>query len=259
MDGIAHPLGLHRLGQQPVSGHHDPRIARLHRNDRPVESDALANPQKLHGRNDHPLRRVAPLVEHALGQRTVVDADAQSDAPLAALLDKRFQFTVFRAIVAWVDPHFVDILRRHGSGFGQKMDVGDQRHVQPLLAHTAGYVLQVFGFAPSLRREPDDAPARRSNPPYLGHARFGVVGVGVGHRLHGNGMRPADGHRTERDFARRPPGKFCQLHFFVVGKTTAKIQKGNEQRKHPKSAAGHRRRSANRRKRFFRFSAMRKP
>ena len=213
MDRIAHPLGLHRFDQQAVGRHHHARVARLHRNDHPVEPLPPADAQELHGRDDHPLRRVAPLVENALGQRTVVDPDAQGDAPFAALRDQSFELTVVRAVVARIDAHLVDVSGGDGRRLGQEVDVGDQRGVDALLAHAAGDGLQVFGLAPPLRRETHDAAAGRGDAGDLPHARFGVVGIGVGHRLHRHRIRSADLHAADGDLVRLAPHKFVEIHW----------------------------------------------
>jgi len=59
MNRIVHPLGIHRLDQQPVGVDHHARVARLHRDDHLVEIALAADAQELHRRDDHPLRRAS--------------------------------------------------------------------------------------------------------------------------------------------------------------------------------------------------------
>ena len=47
----------------------------------------------------------SPLVEDTFGERPVVDADAQGDAPLAAAGDQLLQLPAIRAVIARVDAH----------------------------------------------------------------------------------------------------------------------------------------------------------
>ena len=204
MDRVGHPLAIHRVGQQPVGGYHHARVARLHRDDDLIEPFAAADVQKLHRRGHHPLGRVAPLVEDALRERAVVDADAQRDASLAAAGDERFQIAAVEAVVARIDAHLVDVLRRHGRRFGQEMDVGHDSRRVTVGAQLRYDVAQVFGFADSLRREAHDGCAGAGDALDLGDARRGVARVGVGHRLHGHRLRAADGAGADADFMGRP-------------------------------------------------------
>ena len=133
MNRIVHIFGVHRFDQETIGGDHDPRIARLHRHDDLIEPLRLADPQKLHRRDDHALRRIAPAVENALRERPVIDTDAQCDAPLAALGDQRLQLAVIRTVIARIDAHLVDIFRGDGGDLRHEVDVGDDRRVETVL------------------------------------------------------------------------------------------------------------------------------
>ena len=212
MDRIAHPLALHRVGEQAVGGDHDTRVGRLHRDDRLVEPPRLTDAQELHGRGDHPLGRVAPAVEDALRQRPVVDADAQRHAARAALLDERLQLAVLVAVIARVDAHLVDMLRSDGGHLGHEVDVGDQSRIAPLLAHASGDFAQVLRLAPPLGREPHDGRSGPGDREDLGHGGLGVVGVGVGHRLHGDGTVAADRGAADADLRGLAPPESGDVH-----------------------------------------------
>ena len=217
VDRVGHPFALHRLDEQPVGGYHHARVARLHRDDHLVERLAAADVQKLHGCGHHPFGRVAPLVEDALRERAVVDADAQRDAPLAAAGDERFQFAAVEAVVARVDAYLVDVLRRHGRRFGQEMDVGHEGRRIPVGTQPLGDVAQVLGFAHPLRREAHDGRAGAGDALDLGDAGRSVARVGVGHRLHRHGMRAADRAGADADFVRRAAPVLRKIdHLFPV-------------------------------------------
>lgn len=94
VERIIHPLPLHRFRQKPVGGHHDPRIARLHRHHDLIERLFAADAQELHRRGHHPFGGIAPLVENALRERTVIHADADRHAALPASVDEGFELPV---------------------------------------------------------------------------------------------------------------------------------------------------------------------
>ena len=209
---VVHPLGIHRLDQQPVGVDHHARIARLHRDNHLVEVAFAADAQELHRRDDHPLRRIAPLVEDAAGERAVVDADAQRYAALAALLDERLELAVLRAVVARVDAHLVDVAGRNGGHLGHEVDVGHQRRVVALGTQLCGDGAQVLAFAAALGRQADNLAPGTVDALNLGHARRRVVGVGIGHRLHGNGIVAADGDPSDAHLAGRTAPVFRKIH-----------------------------------------------
>ena len=49
----------------------------------------------------------------------------------------------------------------------------------------------------------------------MGNAGFGVVGVGVGHRLHGDRVIAADGYVADAYAAGRPASEFRKIHCFT--------------------------------------------
>ena len=222
VDRIVHILGIHRRDQQPVSGDHDARVARLHRHDDLVESVRLADTQELHGRDDHALRRISPLVEDTFGERPVVDADAQGDAPLAAAGDQLLQLPAIRAVIARVDAHLVDILRGNGGHLGQEVDVGHDGRIEALVAQAADDAGKVLALAPPLCRKAHDLSPGAVDPFDLRHAGFGIVGVGVGHRLHGDRVPAADHDPPDAHLATRAATVFRKIH--LVCDCDAKIK-----------------------------------
>ena len=215
VDRIVHPLGLHGLDQKSVGGDHHARVARLHRHDHLVERLGAAYAQELHRRDHHALWRISPLVEDPFGERPVVYADAECNAALTALVDKRFQFAVVGAVVARVDADFFHIPGRNRGHFGHEMDVGNGGRAVSLLAEPCDDPLQVLGFAPSLSREAYDLAACAVDALDLCNAGFGVVGVGVGHRLHGDRVIAADGYVADAYAAGRPASEFRKIHCFT--------------------------------------------
>ena len=91
---IGHPLAVHRLDQKAVGMNHDARIARLHRHHDLIERLFAADAQELHRRGHHPFGGIAPLVENALRERTVIHADADRHAALPASVDEGFELPV---------------------------------------------------------------------------------------------------------------------------------------------------------------------
>ena len=212
MNRIVHIFGVHRFDQETIGGDHDPRIARLHRHDDLIEPLRLADPQKLHRRDDHALRRIAPAVENALRERPVIDTDAQCDAPLAALGDQRLQLAVIRTVIARIDAHLVDIFRGDGGDLRHEVDVGDDRRVETVLTHSPYNVCEVLALAAALRRETHDPASGTVDPLDLGRAGFGIVGVGIGHRLYGDRMPAADHDPPDAHFAARTAAVFRKIH-----------------------------------------------
>ncbi len=201
VDRIAHPLGLHRLDEQAVGRDHHARVARLHRHDHLIEAEAPALAQELHGRDDHALRGVAPPVEDAAGQRTVVHTDAERRIVRAAEAHEALQLAVLRAVVARVDAHFVHMARGHGRRLGQEVDVGHKRRAAPLLAHATRDGPEVLRLAQVAGREAHDGASGACDAHDLRHAGLGVLRIGIGHRLHRHGAVAADRDAADAHFA----------------------------------------------------------
>ena len=177
-----------------------------------IEPLRLADPQKLHRRDDHALRRIAPAVENALRERPVIDTDAQCDTPLAALGDQRLQLAVIRTVIARIDAHLVNILRGDGGDLRHEVDVGDDRRVETVFTHSPYNVCEVLALAAALRRETHDPASGTVDPLDLGRAGFGIVGVGIGHRLYGDRMPAADHDPPDAHFAARTATVFRKIH-----------------------------------------------
>lgn len=109
------------------------------------------------------------------------------------------------------------------------MDVGDGSRAVSLLAEPCDDPLQVLGFAPSLSREAYDLAACAVDALDLCNAGFGVVGVGVGHRLHGDRVIAADGYVADAYAAGRPASEFRKIHCFTCFRPAfaRRYRKGN--------------------------------
>ena len=201
MDREIHRLLAHCGNQQTVGIDHHTRIARFHRNDHLIEALRAAHTQKLHSRNDHTLGRIAPLIEDALGQRAVIDTNTQSHTALATLLDQSLQTAIGRAIITRVDTHLIDRLGSDLSHLGNEVNISHNGGRETLRAQLSHDVSQVFALARTLSREADNRTACAIYTFDLSHTCGRIVGVGVGHRLHGNGcpttdLDAADTHAT---------------------------------------------------------------
>ena len=95
------------------------------------------------------------------------------------------------------------------------MDVGHNGCPETVGTQLPDDVFQIFTFAPSLRRKAHDLSPGAVDPLDLGHARGGVVGVGIGHRLAGDGMPAADRRPPDAHFARCPAHEFRKIHRFI--------------------------------------------
>ena len=200
MDRIGHRFTVHRFAEEPVGGDHDAGVARLHRDDDLIERFLAADAQKLHCGGDHSFGRVAPPVEDTFGERSVIHADAQRDAALAAAGDERLQFAVIGAVVARIDADLIDVLRGDGRRFGQEVDVGDDGRRESVGTQPRYDISEIFGLPCALGREPHDGCSGTGDTLDLGDAGGRVERVGVGHRLDGDGSVAADGTAADADF-----------------------------------------------------------
>ena len=96
------------------------------------------------------------------------------------------------------------------------MDVGDDCRIETVFAQASHDILQVFAFARPLRGQPHDFAACTVDAFDLRDTGFGVVGVGIGHRLHGNGPFAADDDVADAYFAGLAPLKVMKLHWDVL-------------------------------------------
>ena len=187
MNRVGHRLLAHCRHQQSVGIDHHARIARLHRNDHLIEPFGSADAQKLHCRHDHTLGRIAPLVKNTLGKRAVIDANAQSNTSRAALLDQSLQTAIRRAVITRIDTHLIDRLGSDLRHLRDEVNIGHNGGRKALRAQLSHDISQILALARTLCREADNRSTRAIDTLDLRHACGGIVGVGVGHRLHGNG------------------------------------------------------------------------
>ena len=224
VERIIHPFPLHRVHQKPVGRHHDPRIARLHRHHNLIERLLATDAQELHRRGYHAFGRIAPLVENALRERTVIHAYADRHTALPALVDEGFELPVRRVIVSGIDTHLIHVFRSDRSHFGHEMDVRNDGGIAPLLPQTADDPLQILSLPTPLGRQPDDRPPGPENAFDLPDAGFGILGVGIGHRLHGDRTIPSDHNPSDADFTARAAFILGQIHVLPEFITTKVVK-----------------------------------
>ena len=73
-------------------------------------------------------------------------------------------------------------------------------------------MLQILTLAAALRREAHDLPPGPVDAFDLSDARCNIVGVGIGHRLHGDGVFTADRNPSDAYFVRRAAYEFRKIH-----------------------------------------------
>mmetsp|Transcript_15133 Transcript_15133/g.40717 ORF Transcript_15133/g.40717 Transcript_15133/m.40717 type:complete len:332 (-) Transcript_15133:390-1385(-) len=144
------------FGEEAVGGEHDRDLAGLHGDDEVVEVEVTADFDDFDGRLDHALGGVTKGEEHALGERAVVDADAERLVLAFERLDERrkhlLEFdlggvelllgelgpvgvALLDDVEAGVDADLVDVLGDLERDLhAVVVHVGDERHVHVLLA-----------------------------------------------------------------------------------------------------------------------------
>ena len=100
-----------------------------------------------------------------------------------------------------VDAHLVHVFRSDRSHFGHEMDVRHDGGIASLLPQTADDPLQILSLPTPLGRQPDDRTSGPEDAFDLPNTGFGILGVGIGHRLHGDRAVTSD-HNPVR----------CELH-----------------------------------------------
>ena len=208
--------------EQTVGVDHYLRVARLHRENEGVVIQVARDAGEFERAFHHPERRVAVAVHDAVGERTVVSADAHRDAALFRELDQRREtfanalelggvlrvgvfedLEFFRVgVVAGIDPHFLDPLRRFHRGLGFEMDVGDDRRLAAAFAQSAHDVLQIGRVFHRRRGDAHDLATDVSEFDRLRDGRFGIHRVASDHRLDTDRIRPTDADAADYHFAR---------------------------------------------------------
>ena len=84
MEWVVHPFGIHRAYQQADCFDHDYRVGCFDGDDHVVELLVPADTQKLHARGNHPFGRITVAAHDAVGQRAVINADANGCPVLSA-------------------------------------------------------------------------------------------------------------------------------------------------------------------------------
>ena len=199
-------VGVVHLGDEQAHGaHHDDGVRRLDAYHHVVELLLLADAQKLHAALDDAFRRVAVARHDAVGERTVVHADAHRRVVFAADIEEGHEAVlqllelvgILRVgilnlleharrvyVVARVDAHLLCVQRSHVSHVGVEVNVGNERRCVAVGTQLCVYVLQVLSLSAALRSESHEFAACLYDTLSLSHARLRVVGVGCGHRLH---------------------------------------------------------------------------
>ena len=215
------PLLRESRHEQSVGFDHHLRVARFHREHEVVVAEVAGDAGELERALDHAERGIAVTVHDAVAERAVVRADAHGAAVLLHEKDERrealadaLQFGgVLRVgvfddleflrvgVVAGVDADFLDPLRGLQRGLGFEMDVGHDRHAAAARAQPGDDVLEVRRVLHRRRGDADDFTPDRREIERLLDARRGVHGVAGDHRLHADGIAPADADGADAHLA----------------------------------------------------------
>ena len=217
VERVGHSLPAHPVGEHPVGLHHHLRVAGLHGQHDVVVVLIPADVQEFHGALDHAERGVAVVAEDAVGEGSVVGADAHGPFEFLALADERGeavadagQFVcvgrfcvvvrlelLLVRVIARVDPNLLDVVRRDFGGVRREMDVGDEGHtgVSSLVQPSADFT-QGDGFFLARGRDAHDLATGLDHADGL---RDGGLDV---HRVRrGHGLQDDRGVATDHDAA----------------------------------------------------------
>ena len=159
-------------------------------------------------------------------RRAVVGADAHRDAALLAKLDKRQELfpkpiefrlvllirvlangeSLLVRIVARVDAHLFDPLRRLHRRFGLEVDVRDQGNVAILRAQIFDNLLKVRSVLNGWRSDPHDLTAGRNKIKRLSNGLPGIHRVTGDHGLHADRIACSDTDFSHTHLARFATG-----------------------------------------------------
>src|SRR5262249_4675840 len=176
---------------------------------------------------DHAARGVAVAVHDAVGERTVVGADAQRAAELLAAAHERAEALgnaldlrgplrvavlahgelLLVGEVPGVDPHLLDVLGGEQRRLGREVDVRDERDVEAAPRHLRADRRQVLRLAQRGHGETHDLAARRDEARDLRDAALGIERVGRQHRLHADRPIAADDDVADPHLAGRAPAR----------------------------------------------------
>ena len=114
--------------------------------------------------------------------------------------------------ISGVDAHLVHVFRSDRSHFGHEMDVRHDGGIASLLPQTADDPLQILSLPTPLGRQPDDRTSGPEDAFDLPNTGFGILGVGIGHRLHGDRAVTSDHNPSDADFTARAALILGQIH-----------------------------------------------
>ena len=224
-----HILGVHGADEATDGLDHDGDVGCLDGDDHVVEAVSPAHAQKLHGALHHAGGGVAVAAHDAVGERAVVDADADGGGVGGAELEEGAQgivdalqlagvffvgvFELFEGAagvdeVAGVDAYFLHLRGGFESGARVEVDVGHERRREAFGAEAAAYLAEVGGFAHALGGVAEIFCAGFNDAATLTDAGFGVGGWHRGHGLDPDGVAAAE--------RRRPYGHFVSGPAFVI-------------------------------------------
>ncbi len=184
----------------------------------------------------HTQRRIAVAVHDAVGQRTVVGANAHGAAEFLALQHQRRERLLqplefigvlivavlacrkFLAVgvVARIDADLLAPQRRFHRRGRHEMDIGDNRRVQPAFAKFGDDVLEILRVVDRRRGDAQDFAAGFNDRDRLLDAGVRVHGVADQHRLDADRIVAANADGTDLDLAGQAPspekGGFTIVH-----------------------------------------------
>ena len=213
VQGEVHALALHHVAKQAHGAHHDDGVAGLDAHDHVAEFLPLTDAQELHAALHDALGRVAVARHDAIRQGTVVHADAERCAVLAAdgqqALEAFLQalqlggILLVRVVQLLEGPRGVDVIARvdadffdngggHVGHIGIEVDVGYERRGMAPPAEFGTYVFQIFCLDCALCREAHQVAAGADNSLGLVDAAVGVGGGTGRHALQAQGVVTSD-------------------------------------------------------------------
>ncbi len=232
----ARPQPVQARDQQAVTFNHHLGIARFHRELEIMKLIGARDAGEFQRAFHHPHRRVAKAVHDAVAERTVVCADPQGAAQFLAEFDQRREFFLdalqLRAvllvrvfldrellgirIVARIDAHHLHPLGRFQGRVRLEMDVGHDRHQAITRAQFRDNIFQIRRVLHRRRGDAHNLAAHGDEFERLLHAQLRVHRVAGQHRLHDDGMVPADDDPAARGIA----------HHHLTGLSPAKMKQG---------------------------------
>ena len=164
----------------------------------------LADAKKLHATLYDAFRSIAITVADAVGERTMVYADADSSMVLLADIEERnesflnllefvgiFLVGIFLLdklagrihVVAWVDTHLFAIECSHISHIRIEVDVSHERSGETIGTDSRIDILHVFSLAGALGGKAHQFATSLDDFLCLTYTSLGIIGIGSGHRL----------------------------------------------------------------------------